>query len=160
MKHMNNKRTLVMIVLLLIFFNVCFIWWNSFQVSEVSNSVSDNIADVVKPIIDPIVEPITSEDGKIFGYKYNAFIRKMAHVFEFMILGALLFILRNIRHMHISTILFIALATAVTDETIQIFNGRSDSVKDIVIDFAGSLAGMLVTSIIFLIVRYMRERKK
>lgn len=78
----------------------------------------------------------------------------MAYVLEFMMLGALLIVLKNsFKRISISTILFVALATAVIDETIQIFNGRTDSVKDIVIDFCGSVAGMLITAGVITIIK-------
>ena len=38
--------------------------------------------------------------------------------------------------------LFYVLAVAVTDEFIQIFTGRTSSVKDILIDFFGALLGI------------------
>lgn len=97
LKHMNNKRASIVAVIILILVNICFIWCNSLQTSDTSNAVSDSIAETVKPIVEPIVRPITAEDNTIFGYKYNAFIRKMAHGFEFMLLGALLIVLRKVK---------------------------------------------------------------
>ena len=129
-----------------------------------SNSVSETVAETIKPVVKPIIKPITTDNNTIFGYTYNAFIRKAAHVLEFMLLGILLFLLKvNSKRIQLFTILFTALAAAVTDETIQLFNGRTDSVKDILIDFAGSAAGIIVAaSAMFMIkgIKSLYERSK
>ena len=86
----------MIIIIILIGINIGMIWWNSFQVSEVSNAVSDTVADAVRPVVDSIVKPIMAEDNTIFGYVYNAFIRKTAHALEFMMLGILLVTLKRL----------------------------------------------------------------
>ncbi len=153
------KRTKIIILYILICLNILFIWGNSLQVSEVSNAASDTVAEAVRPVAEPILQPVTSSNGRIFGYTYNAFIRKAAHVLEFFTLGALLFMLARNRFDRIPLILLIALATAVADETIQIFNGRTDSVKDILIDFGGSAAGIAITAALTALISALIKKK-
>ena len=85
-------------------------------------------------------------------------IRKLAHFAEYCLEGLLLtlclrvYTRRFVRH--ISWPLLGGLLTAVTDETIQRYvAGRSSQVTDVWIDFAGVVAGMLVSLVLLLIVR-------
>lgn len=85
-------------------------------------------------------------------------IRKMAHFTEFMMEGFLLMLClrvytaRFVRH--ISWPLLGGMATAVMDETIQIFiPNRTSLVTDIWIDMMGVVTGILVALVILLIVR-------
>lgn len=152
------KQVLIAVLILLICLTIGFIWVNSLQVSEKSNAVSDVVAETFKPIVEPIIQPITSENHTILRYSYNAFIRKAAHVTEFMFLGVLLALFKQIKKKpQIFTILFITLTTAVADETIQIFNGRTDSVSDIVLDFAASVFGMLVATAVSVLVLWITK---
>ena len=160
-----NKKNAAVIITILICLNIGFIWGNSAQVGEVSNAVSDKVADAIKPVAEPIIKPIAADDGTVFGIQYDSFIRKTAHALEFMALGILLAARRRIsRKPQVGTMLFIALATAVTDEAIQILSARTDSVKDILIDFAGAVAGMLIAGGVMFVVRtiagYQHRRKK
>lgn len=90
-------------------------------------------------------------------------IRKAAHFAEFAVLGVLLVVTvrmyspRPVRHLFPP--LFIGLATAVTDEYIQLFSeGRSSQVGDIVLDFAGLAAGILICLLIIFLVDRRRRR--
>lgn len=153
-----HTKTIILIILTCL--NIGFIWWNSLQEAEISNSVSNTVAEAVKPVVVTVMKPVTAENGTMFGYKYNDFIRKTAHVLEFMALGILLVLLkRNVINIHITGVLFVALTVAVADETIQIFNGRTDSVKDILIDFAGAFAGMIISGAVSALVMKLKAKK-
>lgn len=85
-------------------------------------------------------------------------IRKLAHFLEFMMEGFLLMLClrvytaRFVRH--ISWPLLGGLATAVMDETIQVFiPNRTSLVTDVWIDMLGVVAGIFVALVILLIVR-------
>lgn len=85
-------------------------------------------------------------------------IRKLAHFLEFMMEGFLLMLClrvytaRFVRH--ISWPLLGGLATAVMDETIQVFiPNRTPLVTDVWIDMLGVVAGIFVALVILLIVR-------
>lgn len=72
-------------------------------------------------------------------------VRKLAHFTEYFLLGIILTITiwTFTKNKCIFFELFLFLAVPVADETIQIFyNGRTSSVRDVIIDFLGCLAGM------------------
>ena len=92
-------------------------------------------------------------------------IRKAAHFTEFAILGGLTLwtgrclnqkLLKNL--MPVS---FVCLLTAVVDEFIQLFSpGRSAEVADVVLDYSGSLIGMLLLCLILGIINIIRKAKQ
>jgi VanZ family protein len=146
----NKKQVITAVLILLIIATAAFIWSNSFASGIDSNKVSDSVMNKIKPVIDP--QNKIPED--IFSY----FIRKTAHFSEFMLLGFELILTRIIiKKPGIFTMLFCALSVAVTDESIQIFTGRTDSVKDILLDFTGAVFGMAVIYIIYSAVTYMKK---
>lgn len=96
----------------------------------------------------------------------NFIIRKAAHFSEFAVLGILtaltLYAYTGKTIKYLITTFFICLATAVTDETIQLFvPGRSGRIQDVLIDFAGSFCGIaIVTLILLLLVRHRKSKVK
>jgi Predicted integral membrane protein len=93
--------------------------------------------------------------------EFNKILRKNAHAFEYLILAivvsALLFSFNMKGKSALIYIMFICLFYAVTDEFHQIFiPGRSSLVSDVLIDFLGSLIGLLV----FYIFYYRLYRRK
>ena len=75
------------------------------------------------------------------------FVRKLAHFTEFFILGCLIF--TAVRRILPSSA--VCLAAAVADELLQSsVPGRSCQISDMLLDFCGSLAGILI---LFLIMR-------
>lgn len=72
-------------------------------------------------------------------------VRKAAHLAEFAVLGLLVACIMYQLKFPVARFgygLFYVLAVAVTDEFIQIFTGRTSSVIDILIDFAGAFIGI------------------
>ena len=83
---------------------------------------------------------------------------KQSNVTEYAILGMLLAWLSiPIKKQDVWLLLFVVLTTAVIDETIQIFTGRTSQVQDIWIDFFGAGAGMLV---VYLVMKLAQTRKR
>lgn len=81
-------------------------------------------------------------------------LRKLAHFSEFALLGILLAIDTLIAAgsciKNIGNPLFLSIFVAAVDETIQLYSeGRSSSVIDIWIDFAGAAAGIAIFVLIF-----------
>ncbi|WP_419195450.1 VanZ family protein [Clostridium tyrobutyricum] len=81
--------------------------------------------------------------------KLNMFIRKNAHAFEYFVLAILVAIAMFAFHLKgrraIVYIMFICLLYAVTDEFHQAFvPGRTSLVSDVIIDFSGSIIGIIV----------------
>lgn len=93
----------------------------------------------------------------------NHIIRKTAHFAEFFLLGIITSAFRvftKTPYKNIFTILFMGLATAVSDETVQIFvDGRGSQVSDVLLDFSGVLAGTLI-ALLFYIVMARHKKKK
>lgn len=88
-------------------------------------------------------------------------VRKLAHFTEYFFFGLLLTLSvrvmdRKLKHA-VTFELFLFLAVAVLDETIQLrSNGRNSSVIDVWIDFAGCIAGMGLNCLI----HHWRNRPK
>lgn len=108
--------------------------YESFQVfnnSEILNSINKN-------------SNWSKRDDKL-----NKILRKNAHVFEYLVLSivvsTLLFSLNLKGKSAIIYIMFICLFYAVTDEFHQQFiPGRSALISDVLIDFGGSIIGILI----------------
>ncbi len=88
-------------------------------------------------------ESISEEksDAEIyFEYILSIVVRKCAHIFEFCLLAVWLMLLGG----RIQTVLLCGVFTALIDETIQLYSGRSSLVMDVWIDIGGFALGMLV----------------
>jgi VanZ family protein len=134
-------------------------FYNSTVKSEESNAESNAIAGSLQPKVDP--------NGTIQIKTFREIVRKAAHVLEFAALGVwfslmALLLSRGVWRPvweHISAPLFATLMTAVTDEFIQSFTGRTSSLKDVLIDFAGGLVGFFLTAGIYALVSSARRRR-
>lgn len=144
-----------MITILLIatiILTLAFIWSNSLVTGVKSNSESMEVTQKVQSVVDP--------NKNIPPVKFNVFVRKSAHIFEFMLLGLELMLLKLAsKKIQLSTILFIILASAVIDEFIQSFSDRTDLVSDIIIDFSGALIAIFIIQIVYLVCKKYVFRK-
>ncbi|MGN1127160.1 MAG: VanZ family protein [Ruminococcus sp.] len=91
-------------------------------------------------------------------------VRKLAHFIEFSALGIVTsltvysYCQRAIGGIFFK--LFVCLATAVCDEAIQLnVAGRSGQVSDILLDFSGCLFGLIITTIVIVIVIYLKRKR-
>lgn len=131
------------IVIAFISFLIGFILYQGSRSSDVSIEMSDKIVNKLVAILQdlfPSSNPITI-------YRLiHVLIRKAAHLFEYALLGGGLFL--YFRYQKYTTIdqwiysLFIVLLFATTDEYIQSFVGRTSSVRDVILDFIGGIAGI------------------
>ncbi len=127
-----------------------FIWSNSLAGGKQSNALSGWVEKLLKPLLDP--------HGKIPAKTFDYEVRKAAHLFEYAVLGALLvWLSAPMKRQNVWLLLFTVLITAVIDETIQIFTGRTSQVQDIWIDFFGAGVGMLI---VYLVMKLAQTRKK
>ena len=149
------------IVLLLL----VFIWGNSALPAVKSNVLSDAVINVMQEEVSEKLPQVQAAKDWIT-IKH---IRKSAHMIEFGCLGAgmTMILLYSGKRKVISTvptILLIGVLTGLTDETIQLFNDRTSSVKDVWIDSAGYLIGCiaagLVLSIVYLCRRGIKARRQ
>lgn len=87
-------------------------------------------------------------------------IRKIAHFAEFALLGVLSIVCADLFKLAGKTVyaLFYSLSVSVIDEHIQLYSvGRASSVNDVMIDFAGALAGVFIVTLIWAL---SKKRKK
>lgn len=100
-------------------------------------------------------ESISEEksDAEIyFEYILSIVVRKCAHILEFCLLAVWLMLLLGGR---IQTVLLCGVFTALIDETIQLYSGRSSLVMDVWIDIGGFSLGILAAWLI----GYIRKKK-
>lgn len=136
---MKNKVILIVIC----FMCFGFILFNSSQVSTVSNIRS---REVVNEVINIASKTDIGQHllEKVTPAELNLIVRKIAHGFEFFLLGLVLcFTFRYFKVDDMNILiytLFIVLFVAVTDEFFQLFIvDRTSSVIDVFIDFCGGI---------------------
>lgn len=141
---MKMQKLFTFIVLSLLIVTLIFIFSNSLEPVAESSEKSQYTMNRFAPLL-----------GIIFG-KGNVtenLVRKIAHFAEFTVLGSELLLLAavnwRVSFQSISNCLFFGLIAALTDESIQMLTDRSPEVKDMLLDFSGVLAGVLI--ILFLI---------
>lgn len=149
----------ILIALALLGLCIWFIWSNSLQPPEVSARRSEAVAAYVTAILSRLF----GRQSGIVAFAYT-YIRKIAHAVEFALLGAtsvaMLAVLGRVKGSTIVYTAFMVLLVAVADETIQMFTGRGSSVADIVLDFAGGLAGLFIALLIFALLRGLFRRMR
>ncbi len=132
----------------------CFSSQTANDSSETSSGFSKFLACILYSDFDTFSEIKQTEilDGCQF------IVRKVAHFSIYGLLGILTFIACYFSKIKISPI--ICLLYAVSDEVHQHFvKGRSCELRDIIIDFGGSLTGIIGMTIIFFIVSKIKQRK-
>ena len=156
---MERKRT----VSLLLTLTLMFIWGNSLLPREISGAISDWFMDRMNESAEalgfgPDLFTVMADiDGDGTEEPTSRLVRKMAHVAEFALLGALLWIRldgtrrRGVRAFALGT------AAAFVDETLQLFSHRGSQIRDVGIDACGVLLGLCAASILALC---LKNRKR
>ena len=125
----------------LLILNIAFIWGNSLLSAEASQAFSDWVKDILFP----------GRDGN--GLRQGSgLLRKIAHFTEFTCLGMCLTWLFGMLREKKAERLLLPLAAGITaaaiDETIQLFVPlRGPSVKDVGIDTAGVILGIVIITL-------------
>ena len=137
----TKKRLTLCLCLLAV--NLAFIWGNSLLPGKISGAFSDLVKNLLAAIL-PGGSSASSGGGLL---------RKLAHFTEFTCLGLLLsWLFRMLRQSSWQQILFplaAGIGAAALDETIQIFvPDRGPALKDVGIDTAGVLLGVVIISLI------------
>lgn len=129
---------------------IAFIFRNSLQEGALSSARSRAVMEKINEILSVVHLGPLSEH----------LVRKLAHFCEFALEGFLLMLClrvytnRFVRH--VSWPLLGGMTTALMDETIQLWSpGRSSQVRDVWIDMAGVIFGILVALVLLLILRGM-----
>ncbi len=152
---MKKQTVKVVFSAVLVCMTVVFIFSNSLRNGEESNRQSGFVTELLQRILDP--------NGTIEEDIFHYYVRKGAHFTEFSLLGFSLWLLMLSLRDKIGlfcpgAMLFAALATAVTDEFIQSFTGRTSSVTDVLIDFSGALTGFVLPLILSAIIKQIKEK--
>ena len=127
----------------------------SFSSADVNKSTgtSDKVITTMIEIKDKITNNETPNNEKEIIVKNSSFyIRKLAHITEYLILGFLMF---NLLKQYSVTNIYYAIGLSIlyscTDEFHQLFiNGRSGSIRDILIDSIGILIGTYLYKLLFI----------
>lgn len=118
-----------------------------------STSTSDKVITTMIEIKDKITNNETLNNEKEIIVKNSSFyIRKIAHITEYLILGFLTF---NLLKQYSVTNIYYAIGLSIlyscTDEFHQLFiSGRSGSIRDILIDSIGILIGTYLYKLLFI----------
>ena len=151
---MNKKKMLICLCV----FCLLFIFFNSSQVSTVSNARSKEVVNEVVSVISK-----TQLGQAIINHislaELNLIIRKIAHAFEYFLLALAICITLDYYRIEDKNIiiysLFIIILIATFDEFFQLFiQDRNSSVKDVLIDFSGGI----IANILFFIFSTPRGR--
>ena len=118
-----------------------------------STSTSDKVITTMIEIKDKITNNETPNNEKEIIVKNSSFyIRKIAHITEYLILGFLMF---NLLKQYSVTNIYYAIGLSIlyscTDEFHQLFiSGRSGSIRDVLIDSIGILIGTYLYKLLFI----------
>lgn len=134
---------------MLVLSTVAIIFANSAQPTAASTKVSINVTEKIETVVEQSGLQDTQEPTTL----NPLYVRKVAHVVEFFALGATLFLTAIILHeklrfQTIWNILSISLLVAVTDESIQILSARGPRVQDVLLDFCGAAAAILLCGLV------------
>ena len=141
MDERKNRRALWCFLILSVGF-LAFIFLRSTRTATESNGESHRLTAILLRFFDPA--------GHYTVGDWNNTVRKLAHFAEYAVLGVLVSgftgALGRLREQRLASMpLLICLLAATCDELIQLFvPGRGGSPKDILLDFAGVVAGCAV----------------
>ena len=156
---MRKKVLTILIILMLVF-----IWGNSMLPGEISGRISDTVMDWMNRAAAALglgedyftIMVDQDDDGDLDPSSY--IVRKIAHVTEFALLGALLWLrLESTGRKRAITALVVSAAAAGVDELIQLFCDRGSQFRDVVIDSGGAVLGI---SLAVLISELKKKRKE
>ena len=133
----------------------CFIWQNAIMNATASAESSGVIVDMIAPS-----DPVKAAS-------WSLWVRKLAHVVEYALLGGAVFALAvQLKARYRTSVygwaFFYVLAVAVVDEHIQSFSDRTSSTGDIVLDFMGSCLGFVSVGLavwVYVKIKKMRNVK-
>ncbi len=131
---------------------VAFIWGNSLLPQTQSRQESDFVLRILQSIFRLDIDRETA----------SHLVRKAAHFTEYALLGvsaAALFLSRRRGVQSAVNAMSLCLAVAVLDESIQLLSQRGSQVQDVLLDFSGAAAGLLIFLALSGLFRIFRRRK-
>lgn len=148
------KRAIKAILLLLW---MALIFGLSGQPAELSDELSEISTGRIAGLLSFILRNVDVKTIASFLMEYIAYIRKAAHVFEYMVLGILASMNGDeyLRDRVLSTSLIFCFMYALSDEFHQLYIlGRAGSMTDVLIDTCGAAIG------VFLYHQFMKKWKR
>lgn len=142
------KKTISFIVLIL--WMIVIFSFSSADANK-STGTSDKVITTMIEIKDKITDQETPISEKEIIVKNSSFyVRKIAHITEYLILGILMFnALKQFNILNIYYAIILCVLYSCTDEFHQLFiNGRSGSFRDVLIDTIGILLGTYLYKIL------------
>lgn len=132
---MTQTRKHLALCITLLAVNLAFIWGNSLLPGEISGALSRWLKELIAAVLG---QPSGGEGG-------HGLLRKLAHFTEFCTLGMCFWwLFRMLLRRRFWPALGAGFLVACMDETIQMFvPGRGPGIKDVGIDTAGVLAGIV-----------------
>ena len=148
-----TRKTRIVLFTVLSLLIMAFIYGNSIPSIPESRETSLSIAALLRPLLDP--------KHRLDDEVYHILVRKLAHFVEYGALGTSLTALAaqfEWKKWHLPVApMVVSVLVALSDEGLQYFTGRGNSMKDVGIDSCGALCGMLfVLAVIWLI----KQRKQ
>ena len=138
------KKT-VKVILLLLWMTLIF--YLSGQPADLSTEISDVSAGWIAELLSFILCKTDPETIESFLIEHITYVRKAAHVFEYVVLGILSFMNSRefLKNRVFSASLIFCIFYAASDEFHQLYvPGRSGSVIDVLIDICGALIGIFL----------------
>ena len=157
----GSRRTVLIVLMAVVLATAALIFMRSLQGAEGSWTESNFVAAALEPILRRVYRAVgwvSAHLGHPMTIGYEAFVRKLAHLLEYALLGVecvafTVALTKRVVSPYLWADLFIVLMVAVVDEYVQSFVGRTSLVADVLLDFSGGLAGMIVALIVAAIVR-------
>lgn len=146
--------------------NMLMIYNFSAEDGEASGDRSHGVTEGIVEVIVPDYSQLPPEKQEETVEKYHLPIRKIAHFCEFGLLGLLTAAFMNTLGKGKKWLWWVipagfCLLYAISDEVHQIFTGRGPAVKDVLIDFGGSLTGIVAMNLVLLLIcRLLQKRKE
>ena len=169
LKWVSVFVTLAIILTVAVLINMAIIYFFSEESMEDSGNRSTGIVEKIMYLLHPDYDSLKWSTRMEIMASTHRLVRKLAHFAEFGLLGFLsawLVAYVNRRKKWIRAWLewlipiVFCLIYAISDEVHQIFSNRGASAKDVVIDFAGAVTGILLLRAILGIVRAAKRRRE
>ena len=152
-----------------VFINMAIIFFFSTESVEESGNRSTGVVHMLMHLLHPDYDDLDWDTQMEIMASTHHLVRKLAHFAEFGLLGFLstgLTVYVNRRKHWVKPWLewliptVFCLLYAISDEVHQIFSNRGSSAKDVAIDFAGALCGILLLQLIAALVRACKRRRR
>ena len=148
----RDYERLCRLIKILIALTLAFIWVNSLMPRAESQAVSQGLLERIVELFRAL--------GIHISPKSDHFLRKLAHVVEYGILGAEFSLLLHLRDKQgpqgFVNCAFAGLSAAVMDESLQLISNRGSQVQDVLLDFWGYMVGLWLCAVIY--ERFIRKR--